>query len=173
MIRSSALEFVAYSLGFFHEGHRAASDCRGTVHALAQRLPGSGRLAFQALLENARRPTWRLWARDAAIEKKDVLKARGYAWSPGVSGRPKCWYRDVADADKATEAAWLRANVIGPDQTVWALRITAKDRYSDRCWSWGERLGIALDGAVDRSEGCWSSAMKPDIVLAGQNDKLV
>jgi DNA polymerase III subunit epsilon len=35
-IRSSALEFVAYSLGFFHDGHRAASDCRATLHALAQ-----------------------------------------------------------------------------------------------------------------------------------------
>jgi len=30
-IRSSALEFVAYSLGFFHDGHRAASDCRATL----------------------------------------------------------------------------------------------------------------------------------------------
>jgi DNA polymerase III subunit epsilon len=58
-IRSSALEFVAYSLGFFHDGHRAASGCRATVHALAQRLPGSGRLALQTLLEKARLPTWR------------------------------------------------------------------------------------------------------------------
>jgi DNA polymerase-3 subunit epsilon len=58
-IRSSALEFIAYSLGFFHDGHRAASDCRATVHALAQPLPGTGRLALQALLEPARQPTWR------------------------------------------------------------------------------------------------------------------
>jgi DNA polymerase III subunit epsilon len=90
-IRSSALEFVACSLGYFHDSHRASSDCRATVHALAQRLPGSGRLAFQVLLEQARQPTWRLWARDAAIEKKDLLKARGYSWSPGEAGRPKCW----------------------------------------------------------------------------------
>jgi DNA polymerase III subunit epsilon len=137
-IRSSALEFVAYSLGFFHDGHRAASDCRATLHALAQPLPTTGRLALQALLEQARLPTWRLWARDAAIEKKDVLKARGYAWSPGEFGRPKCWYRDVSDADRAAEVSWLRENVMGRDQRVWALRITAKDRYSDRCWSWGE-----------------------------------
>src|ERR1700730_18492764 len=41
-----------------------------TLHALAQPLPGTGRLALQALLEQARMPTWRLWARDAAIEKK-------------------------------------------------------------------------------------------------------
>jgi DNA polymerase-3 subunit epsilon len=138
-IRSSALEFVAYALGFFHDGHRAASDCRATLHALAQPLPSTGRLALRALLEQARLPTWRLWARDAAIEKKDILKARGYAWSPGEFGRPRCWYRDVSDADKAAEVAWLRANVMRPDQGVWALYITARDRYSNRCWEWGER----------------------------------
>ena len=152
-IRSSALEFVAYSLGFFHDGHRAASDCRATLHALAQPFPGTGRLALQALLEQARLQTWRLWARDAAIEKKDILKARGYAWSPGELGRPKCWYRDVPDPDRAAEVSWLRANVMGPDLTIWALRITAKDRYSDRCWCWGEPLDIALEWAADRSGG--------------------
>src|ERR1700746_228770 len=110
------------------------------------------RLALRALLEQARLPTWRLWARDAASETKDVLKARGHAWSPGERGRPKCWYRDVQDADEAAEVSWLRANVMGPDQAVLALRITAKDRYSDRCWAWGERLGLALERAADRSE---------------------
>src|SRR5258707_6702803 len=162
-IRSSALEFVAYSLGFFHDGHRAASDCRATLHALAQTLPGTGRLALQALLERARLPTWRLWAREAAIEKKDVLKARGYAWSFGEFGRPKCWYRDVADADKASEVLWLRENVMGPDQMVWALRITARDRYSGRCCSWGERLGISLECAVDRPGRRWNGVMTPDV----------
>jgi DNA polymerase-3 subunit epsilon len=96
-IRSSALEFVAYSLGFFHDGHRAASDCRATLHALAQRLPCTGRLALQALLEQARLPTWRIWAKDAAIEKKDALKARGYTWSPGEFGRPKCLLTNLMD----------------------------------------------------------------------------
>ena len=146
-IRSSALEFVAYVLRFFHDGHRAASDCRATLHALAQLLPGTGRLALQALLEKARLPTWRSWARDAA-KKKDVLKARGYTWSPGEFGRPRCWYRDVADADKAAEAAWLRQNVMGPDQAIWARRITARDRYSERCWGWGERMAIASERAL-------------------------
>jgi DNA polymerase-3 subunit epsilon len=152
-VRSSALEFVAYSLGFFHDGHRAASDCRATLHALAQTLPDTGRLALQALLEQARLPTWRLWARDAAIEKKDFLKARGYTWSSGEFGRPKCWYRDVTDAEKLVEASWLRANVMGPDQAVWALRITARDRYSDRCWGWGEPLGIAMKALPTALEG--------------------
>jgi DNA polymerase III subunit epsilon len=150
-IRSSALEFVAYSLGFFHDGHRAANDCRASLHALAQPLPGTGRLALQALLEQARLPTWRLWATDAAIEKKDVLKARGYSWSPGEFGRPRCWYRDVSDADETAEVSWLRQNVMGPDRAVWALRITARDRYSDRCWGWGKPMGVALEWATDRA----------------------
>jgi hypothetical protein len=85
-IRSSALEFVAYSLGFFHDGHRAASDCRATLHALAQPLPGTGRLAFQALLEQARLPTWRLWARDAAIEKKMSLRPEATRGAPESLG---------------------------------------------------------------------------------------
>jgi DNA polymerase III subunit epsilon len=125
-----------------HNADRAIAGA--TVHALAQRLPGTGRLALQALLEQARSPTWRLWERDAAIEKKDVLKARGYSWSAGDKGRLKCWYRDVSDADKAAEVSWLRANVMGPDQAIWALRITAKDRYSDRCWGWGECLELSV-----------------------------
>jgi hypothetical protein len=41
-IRSSALEFVAYSLGFFHDGHRAASDCRATLMHWRNRSPAQG-----------------------------------------------------------------------------------------------------------------------------------
>ncbi len=75
------------------------------------------------------------------------------AWSSGEFGRPKCWYRDVSDPDKAAEVAWLRENVMGPNQAVWALRITARDRYSDRCWGWGERLNIAMKALPTALEG--------------------
>jgi hypothetical protein len=89
---------------------------------------------------------------------KDVLKSRGYAWSPGEFGRPRCWYRDVSDADKAAEVTWLRANVIEPDQAVWVLRITARNRYSDRCWGWGEPLPEPpiqnLDGDCPQQAAC-------------------
>ncbi len=139
-IRSSALEFIAYSLGFFHDGHRAENDCRATLHALSAPLPQSGRLALAVLLERARTKSWRLWARDAPIEVKDLLKARGYRWSPGDFGRPRCWFRDVSNAEKLAEVVWLRANVIDPDHEVWALPLTARDRYSDRCWCWGEPI---------------------------------
>src|SRR5260370_21055179 len=94
-IRSSALEFIAYSLGFFHDGHRAASDCRATLHVLAQPLPRTGRLALQVLLEKARLPTWRLLARGAASDKQDVIKPRSYTFSAGDLGLQRCVHARV------------------------------------------------------------------------------
>jgi hypothetical protein len=43
--------------------------------------------------------------------------------------------------------------VMGSDQAVWALRITAKNRYADRCWGWGEPLGFAMEGTGVALEG--------------------
>jgi DNA polymerase-3 subunit epsilon len=88
-IRSSALEFIAYSLGFFH-GHRAASDCRATLHALAQRLPGTGRLALQALLEQARLPTWRLWEVTSGVPESLGDRNAGIAKYRMPIGRQRC-----------------------------------------------------------------------------------
>src|SRR5438105_13968792 len=82
--------------------------------------------------------------------KKDVLKARGYSWSPGEFERPKCWYRGVSDVDKSAEVSWLRESVVGTGKAVWVLRVRAMDRYSDRCWCWGEPLDSAVEGAADR-----------------------
>jgi DNA polymerase III subunit epsilon len=73
-IRSSALEFVAYSLGFFHDGHRAASDCRATLHAPAQLLPSTGRLTLQALVEKARLPTWRFGREMRPLRRRMSLR---------------------------------------------------------------------------------------------------
>jgi hypothetical protein len=61
----------------------------------------------------------------------------------------------------------------GSSQAVWALRIMARDRYSDGCWNWGERLGISLDRAADRPGRRWNGVMTADAVREGQNDTVV
>jgi DNA polymerase-3 subunit epsilon len=172
-IRSSALEFVAYSLGFFHDGHRVASDCRATLHALAQPLPGTGRLALQALLEQARLPTWRLWARDAAIEKKDALKARGYTWSPGEFGRTEMLVSRHGRRRKGGRG------VVAPRK---------RDRVGSSCMGvahhgersvFGSMLGLGSasgyrnESVADHAGRRWSGVMTPDVVWEGQNDTLV
>src|SRR5262249_5062361 len=47
----------------------------------------SKRLAMAALLEDARTPQYQLWAENAPIDFKDLLKSRGYRWSPDR----RCW----------------------------------------------------------------------------------
>jgi DNA polymerase-3 subunit epsilon len=135
---SRSLEFIAFKSGVFYDGHRAIVDCQALLHVLAQPLPVSGRRALAALLDAERVPTWRIWARGAPFEAKDILKARGCTWSSGENGRPKSWFRDVPDPAYLDEAAWMRANA--GVREVWGLPFTASKRYSDRCWDWGKRL---------------------------------
>ena len=49
----------------------------------------------------------------------------------------------------------------------------AKDPYSDRCWGWGERLGIALEWAADRSWGALKRYHETQHSSAGATEKLV
>jgi hypothetical protein len=49
------------------------------------------------------------------------------------------------------EVSWLGTNVMGSDQPIWALRISTRNRYSDRRWGWGEQLAEPV-GLNDRSE---------------------
>jgi len=117
-IRSSALEFVAYSLGFFHDGHRAASDCRATLHALAQPLPGSAAGIAGSL-------------GTGEITDMAVMGEGRRHWSPGEFGRPKCWCRDVADADKTAEVSYGRCGSpperigAGVGANLWILHWSA------------------------------------------------
>jgi hypothetical protein len=97
MFHTARIYLAQSPVGSPEEARKAVEAFQTTTAGLrllrrqtGQPLPDTGRFALQALLEQARLPTWRLWARDAAIEKKDVMKARGYAWSPGEFGRPRC-----------------------------------------------------------------------------------
>ena len=137
-VHSSALEFVAYALGLFHDGHRAI------VGQPSMRWPSLS-LAHGGL------PYRLFWnKRDCRLgdcghgkrlsRRRMSSKPAGIRGAQEISDDRGAGYRDVSDADKAAEVTWLRANVMEPDQSVWALRITARDRYSARCWGWGEPL---------------------------------
>ncbi len=127
------LTYIAAQCGFFYDKHRALHDCMATLEILARPLPSSGRPALATLLERARRPMWRLWAENAPYDHKDRLKARGYRWSGGDDGRPRAWWVDVDDAARAGEIAYLHEEVYGYEVDVLQRRITAHDRYSERC----------------------------------------
>lgn len=127
------LEYLAFKHGFFYEGHRATIDCLAGIEILNGILPNSGEKALKRLLDNANRTDVRLWARGAPYDKKDLLRKRGYRWSPGEGGRPKCWYRDLPLEMLDEEMAFLNKEVY--PITVKQLptdRLDAMIRYSNR-----------------------------------------
>ena len=122
---SQVLQMLAWWQGFFYEGHRACIDCAATLHLLTHWF-GPGQPFMAELLENARNPSYRVWAVNSPFSLKDTLKARGYFWEPYL----KCWYRDLRDSDAvADEEKWLRENKTWHPVTK---TLTALHRYSNR-----------------------------------------
>jgi len=129
-IESSKLEYLAYRCGFFYEGHRAEIDCLALLEVLRRPFGDSGAPALKVLLESARSPSFRLWAKGSPFESKDVLKKRGYWWD----APERCWYGEFRSRDEIEgELAWLRESVYGSKSVSVELEeFDAKTRYSGR-----------------------------------------
>jgi len=128
----SKLGYLAMKHGLFFDGHRAVHDCQATLQILARPLFRSGITALARLLENARRPSWRIWAVEAPFHHKDTLKARGYRWNGEANGNPKAWYIDVAEDAQEAECAFLCESIYGRPVEPLARRVTAYERFSIR-----------------------------------------
>ena len=128
-----SLSSLAMESGFFYDRHRAANDCAAGIELLSKPLPITGVRAMARLLENARASTWRIWAEGAPYECKDQLKARGYRWNGEGIGGPRAWYTDVGAAQHEAELTYLREQIFGRAVTLPERRLTAYDRFSERC----------------------------------------
>jgi DNA polymerase-3 subunit epsilon len=71
-----------------------------------------------------------VYAINSPFETKDMLKARGYRWSPDL----RCWSRVLASApDMQQELSWLKKNVYGDrNARVEVESLGGKVRYSTR-----------------------------------------
>jgi DNA polymerase III subunit epsilon len=129
---SAKLDYLLSRLGFFFDDHRAMADCWAVLHLLSLNLPRSGRAILPLLLANARQRAFRIWALEAPIECKDLLKQRGYRWNGGEDGRPRAWYRDLKTDLVAEEESFLAEKVYGGDCRHELVRIDYSNRFSDR-----------------------------------------
>ena len=100
---------------------------------LRERGSLNGRPTFAARGTHTRRRTFRIWALEAPIECKVLLKERGYRWNSGEDGRPRAWYRDL-DRELLDEEEMFLADTIyagGPCRHE-LIRIDYSNRFSDR-----------------------------------------
>ena len=129
----SRLGYLLAGAGLFHQAHRAVDDCRALIEVLASDIPKLERSGLAILLERARRKTMRIWAEQSPFELKETLKRRGYRWSDGSDGRPRCWYVDVEEAALDDEIAFLRTEIYLQDDVSPSLQtLTAFSRFSVR-----------------------------------------
>jgi len=139
-VSSHKLDYIAYRLGFYFDGHRADNDAQATLHLLTRALPESNKLAMSALLASAREKSFRLSAVHAPFEKKNELRAHGYFWLPAYAytdryNKPKkgVWSKSVSEPDLESEKAWLIEHVYGGKEGLFNCKeIAPKDRYSLR-----------------------------------------
>lgn len=138
-IASLKLDYIAYRLGFFFDGHRAENDAQATLHLLTKTLPESGKLAMAELLAHAREKSRRYFAIRAPFEKKDALKERGYRWLPDFTyndhGKQKkgVWSISVTEANIEAEQQWLEETVYKGKPALFSFKnVSANDRYSIR-----------------------------------------
>ena len=139
-ISSRKLDYIAYKLGFFFDGHRAVNDAQATLEILSKTLPESDKLAMSELLLEAREKSRRFFALHAPFEKKDELRERGYRWMPDYSysdryGKSKkgVWSMAVGETEIEAEQSWLVESVYNGKEGLFSYNdITARDRYSIR-----------------------------------------
>lgn len=142
-ISSLKLDYIAYKLGYFFEGHRAVNDAEATLHLLSKTLPESGKLVMSELLQHARFKSRRFFAVAAPFDKKDDLKVRGYRWMPEFSyidtyGKSKkgVWSIAVQEDEIEAEEQWLKNNIYSGSKASFVCNdITANNRYSIREFS--------------------------------------
>ncbi|XEN34729.1 hypothetical protein M728_005390 (plasmid) [Ensifer sp. WSM1721] len=122
---------LGYLIGqarYFHEGHRAVDDCFALLEVLAR--GGGDRTSFAELYQASQRSRVRIFAENSPFDMKDHFKARGYRWSDGSDGRPKCWWIKVAGDGIDGELHYLRSEIYRWDEADPPIkRLTAFDRF--------------------------------------------
>jgi DNA polymerase-3 subunit epsilon len=134
LVTSRSLEYLLYKCGAcFIDAHRALNDAEGLLGLLLENLPVSKLSVFKTVLENARKPSFKIMAYNSAYSAKDLLRDRKYHWEPGGDGKRKTWWTVVSEKDLNNEITFLNnsAYTNGTDD-VEIIKIDAFNRFSNR-----------------------------------------
>ena len=123
-IGSSKLDYLGFSFGLFHDGHRARTDVDMLLALLDQSAPDGEKTLLALLLDSARMPSVRIHAIDLPYASKDLAKAHGYRWHEGKFRTPQAWWIETRDEDGDRE--FLRQIGCRDPEVV---RLTARERY--------------------------------------------
>ena len=124
------LGYLLVQAGYYHCGHRASSDVDALIQMLRHR-DTDGRTSLAEMIDQGSRPSWLVRATGAHFDVKDMIRERGYRWSPD----DKVWCREVVDVRLIEEQFWLAAHVYTINARPKAAgpgleRITPRNRFT-------------------------------------------
>lgn len=151
---SSVLEFLAFKAGYTFNAHDALSDVKILPFILNQDGPRR-ETAFEEMNFWSMSGALLIVAKNAPFAKKDLLKKRGYTWSPEGReyGDEKAWYRIIKNHVelRADEAIFLKKDVYGDNNFVLPAYILDDTiRYSARKPE--NRIDFNLDDEIFRPD---------------------
>jgi DNA polymerase-3 subunit epsilon len=130
------LDYLGMQFGWFYDGHRALVDCEACLALLAQTLPKSGENVMKVVREAAMKDDFLIRAVDAPYDLREKLKKRGYRWRAAELKNGKVWW--TITTDPKTEIAWLGKEIYGREAKIPVHTLTARERYSERVWSFSK-----------------------------------
>ena len=109
---SKSLETISVFSGFYYDFDNSSEGLDSLVLSLHLNE------VTEELLRNVESPDLQLFAANAPIEFKDLLKERKYRWNPEV----KCWWLAVENKDHyEKESKWLTENIPGTEPQVFEI----------------------------------------------------
>jgi DNA polymerase-3 subunit epsilon len=123
------LGYLVGQCGAFHNGHRAVDDCHALLEVLSHPARTQAPSPFQQLLASSQQTRLRIHAIGSPFHTKDALKERGYRWSDGMGGKPKCWWREVAEDAYDDEVCFLEEEIYAGNMNAYVESLTACERF--------------------------------------------
>jgi DNA polymerase-3 subunit epsilon len=145
---SSALDYLAYKLGFFFDGHRALADSHALSKVLCESTMPAGHTALQELIRASLTSEFRIMAVGAPFEAKDALYGQGYRWD----GDERVWQITArSDDDYEEEMSWLKSNIFRHKPAK--VRVETRDAYLKHSLRKKEAAWTSLGAQGDGSGG--------------------
>ena len=112
--------------GFYYGSHRAMMDVDALIHLLTNSQYQTKR-PLSEIINNARKPQVIVFAYNAKIETKDILKENQYRWNPAK----KVWHKTIDHSEMNSEREWLTDTIYNGNFTGQMVEITPIDKYKE------------------------------------------
>ena len=117
-------ELLCYWHGFYYDSHRAMNDVNALIHLLSHDSYKENNPLLE-LIENSKKPYYKMIAKDSPFDLKDLLKMNKYYWD----GDNRYWWKRIDHSEIESEKEWLNENIYNSYFKGIVEEISITDKY--------------------------------------------